>query len=493
MNEEVLRLYQNLESSRKKHLEEIFQESPKTLLFIEFLANCDKRFKTPKAVNFIYKEELEELPYTTLVNRYYKLRQSLKEWLLAQLKHSSVCFTAEEQELAFLRLLVVKNQFAYALDLLKNLEKKCWEANLFEILPEVLQLIIRCIRSVLKYDDPQRKEYQEKFKLAIDLLEILQTMQYKFQYIYSHPDEYQSIIASLRREIKKHKQYHRFTLLYHYIAFSTGVFLPEISTKSRNALSRHINQYEKLSQKHKNTPITYFEPYHREKIEIDLCLRQAMFDQSRLLFKRALKEAKKHQELTQKYDFLHPPRSENRYLNLIYVAICGEGFDFALKLLKELELFYEEQELDHSPLRLHMEYMNVYNNAFPSKRCPNPKELEQGMLAYIEHLRKVYKGDESKYLWALAVLMDFHIIHLNIDEAERLLQNKQVKKLHQELGIWETTHLVVDALARKDRTRLLKQHKLIKTKLEDEQKLELGALLHYKWLANVTKYYVEHV
>ncbi|MCP4438133.1 MAG: hypothetical protein GY810_04245 [Aureispira sp.] len=490
MNEEVARLYKNLETISKSNIQEVFKESPKMLRLLDFLDQAKMKFKTPKAVNYIYAEELKETTYSVLINRFYKLRQSLKEWLLGQLKNNPICFSPEEQELAFLRLLVVQNQHSYALERLLKLETKCWEYNLFELLPEIMQLILRAYDAINDDVTAHREEYYEKLTIASDLEQVLQWMRRAYRGIYNNPNDYAKVVAQMHRKIKNYKTYPRFEMLYHFTAFSNGAYRFHITNKSSNALVRHLNRLEKLAKANPKVPVIYYEPYHREKINLALSRTKSVFWAQRGEFKRAFIEMRNAHKLGAKNPMLEPRRGERSIINNIGICICTKEYDYALKLLGSLEDFYEGQDYEKPYHRLYLEYMHLYSTAFPKFNTKDSKLIEEMVDAYIQILAKQPKTAYNHYEWALATRCDFYITKLELKEASKLLNEKGLKAHYEQFGTWKHTIGLVEALAARDATQLEEYlTKVQQYMLENPPKAII--VLHYEWIIRVLKFYIK--
>ena len=116
MNEELFLLFCEMNLDSRKVLDQAFSKSPKMLQLVNFLKTIKTPFKTPKAIHVIYSAELDSVEYAKLINRFYKLRQQLIEWLYHYLKKTENYTSKEEQRLNFIRYLVNKNQFKNALE-----------------------------------------------------------------------------------------------------------------------------------------------------------------------------------------------------------------------------------------------------------------------------------------------------------------------------------------------------------------------------------------
>ena len=133
MNLELTQLYRSLNHAQLASLLESYQDAPKMLTLLELLKQQGLA-NTNKAVSHIYKNELIDTDRTMLNNRFYKLRQKLRDSLLPFLKEEQAGLLPEEQELICVRSLLDNNQFSLAASRLSKLEEHCWAQNIFELL-----------------------------------------------------------------------------------------------------------------------------------------------------------------------------------------------------------------------------------------------------------------------------------------------------------------------------------------------------------------------
>jgi hypothetical protein len=193
--------------------------------------------------------------------------------LLDQIKDHPNLLTKEEKELTFLRLLVIKSEYYDALKKMRVLEQKCWDDNLFELFPEVINFI----KISMHAHEPHNKEildYIEKAELATELVSVLQKIQnytanFSAQYYCNDNNSkdtieyYQSVISQMRRKLKKFKDFPRLNLIYHYVAFCIGSQIGAVTSITSNILSRHLNKLKELLDIYTEMPIELYIPNHR--------------------------------------------------------------------------------------------------------------------------------------------------------------------------------------------------------------------------------------
>ncbi|BDS14328.1 hypothetical protein [Aureispira anguillae] len=481
MNHEIKHLYEGLEPLRRKNIRMFFQQAPKMLLYIDLLEQGGNA-NTNKAVNYIYSEELTTTSRNILINRFYKLRTKIRLWLLTQLKNSPICLTPEEQELAFLRLMVIKNEHVYAVEQLKALEQRCWENNLFELLPELLQLMLRAMHACEVSDKEERQNYLTKLEEAIELEHLLQKMKYYINYLYANIQDYNLIIDRIRRQTKNLKHYPRFVMLYHFIAFSAGVFREDLVKKTSNAITRHLNQFNQLKKTYPLMPILDFEPFHREKIDIHFCMKEATFWYYKNNPKKSYHSIKRRQQLLQDYPDLYTRSSEAELHNLIYFCLNAEEYTTALVYIDELKAYQAANFYDRLDNPYFSYELIVYVNLFPTKQHPNPAEI----IDQISHFLTTAQQDSA---WVYGTLAEFCILYGYLDKAREALAHPYLKALYKGYNM---------AIQMEDLLVAIEEKNILALKSLTEQ---LTALyknatvakykFHYKGLLKIAQYFLK--
>lgn len=424
MNQEMKHLYEGLSTEKKQQLKVTFEQSPKMLQYIHLL---DKQgfVSTPKAISIIYQEEQEKIQDKVLINRFYKLRSKLHLHLLDQMKQHPNSQTKEEKELAFLRLLVIKNEHAYALKKLKVLEQKCWEDNLFELLPEVIELI----NSALHGHQPNNIEaittYFQKAELANELLYNLQ----KFKnYIVSFrttyeiesciPDfveVYQTTINKMRRKATSLKDYPRFSLIYHYVAFSIGCQIGPNTAFIGNILVRHINKLKKLLADHPNMPMDVYIPNHRV-FNLDFIYHQeAMLWYHKDKSKKSYQCLLKSKQLRQDHPEVYIKTFNGTLHNAILCCLGAKQYNMAFDYLEEIKEFQLTNTSTYADIPYFVYEAIIYIGCFPHKKHPSPIQL-------IEQLGIYTKQMSASSAWIYDVVGSFCLLYQQLEQSKYFLE-----------------------------------------------------------------------
>lgn len=480
MNNEIKHLYEGLDELPRRTIGAIFEQSPKMLLYINLLEQGELIF-TNKAVNYIYQEEQNTISRNVLINRFYKLRSSLRLWLLTQLKNSPICLNIEEQELTFLRLMVIKNEHHYAIQKLQLLEQKCWNQNLFELLPEVIQLLLRSIYACKSLDKNEQEIYLEKLKLANELRAVLQSLKFGLCSLQQDIKSYQGIVETSGRKVKKLKQYPRLMMLYHYIGFAGGAYVEDIVQKKSNALSRHLNQLKTLKKIYPTIPLADYEPLHREKTEVHLCAIEAIFWYYKQKPKKSYEAVQRRKKLIEEQPNLHLKISEAELHNMIYFCINAEEYITALEYIEELKEYQSNNPYEKKDSPYYTYLLVVYIALFPNKKHLAPEELIGQIKLFLETF-------STSSPWIYGSLAEFCILYGYYEEAKEFLEQDTLKQLFKDDGISIQTDKLLSLI-------LLKDAKALKEFAKELQYLYQHAdsskhQFHYKGILKITQYFI---
>ena len=377
MNEELFHLFGEINPESHIALDHAFKKSPKMLRLIYFLKTIDATFKTPKAIHVVYKEEIENTNYSTLINRFYKLRQQLIEWLYHYLKKTEDFSSKEEQNLNFIRYLANQNQFKDALAKALKLEKHCRALNLFELLPGIMNTIIYC-RQCLAYDKNDFVlEEEEKLLEAIHWHQVLQKLQYYYQV--SHRartlEAYQKVLSNVRKLIAPYKKLPRFALIYHYLAFSKGAVLLGNKKQSTNALVRHLNKVEDILGEHPKMPIVFVRAHYVPLTTAKLLLLKAMFYFQRGQFSKSTQMLRSRDQIVSMNPNIAFSASEPEIHNMITMLVADKQYDAALRKWEELILFHKKHEQNDRTGFALIQKVNIFFFRFPKGSMEEHKDF----------------------------------------------------------------------------------------------------------------------
>lgn len=479
MNEELFSLFEEINPESRNTLEHSFKNSPKMLRLIEFLKTANAQFKTPKAINHIYEEELEEVDYNTLINRFYKLRQQLLEWLYHYLKKTENYTSDEEQTLNFIRYLVNQNQFKDALDRALKLEVHCRKLNLFELLPSILHLIIYCKQCVFSGDNEAFAAEEGRLLEAMDWHQKLQKLQYYYQISYKARtlETYQEAMTTIRKLISPYKDLPRFAFIYHYLAFNRGCMIASNVEQSSNALIRHLNTIEKILEDYPQMPLVFATAHHTKMMTFRLWILKAIFYFQKNKYDKAAAAIVQQERLKKAHPNISFPTSEAELRNTLSIYIANQQYEDAFRKLDELIEFNKKHEqLDRMDFAL-ADKANIFFFQFPKGNAQEREEL-------LQQVQKYPQGERfSMYLNLAAIWLEL-ILGKEVDSTKL----KKEKNTFAAYGIdSQLIQQLSKAIVQKNKKEL---QALIQQLGQHLQNKELGMQkLYYQQLVKIARYY----
>ncbi|BDS11572.1 hypothetical protein [Aureispira anguillae] len=490
MNREIQHLYAELSTKDKDELWKDYAQSPKMLRYLQLLESA-QLFNTPKAIQFIYEEDYTAVEDQILTNRFYKLRKVLRIKLLNKLKNVLRSHTEEEIELKFLQLLFFKNEHAYVLDKAQKLEKKYWEANLFELLPDLLHLIISTLHFHKSRNVDEIAEYIEKLDLANELQYTL----YKFKnsinsfrlhvlgvYNLSEISEhYNTTIAKMKRKSNDWKQFTRFRLIYHYASFSIGSKLQNVVHKSGNALTRHLNQLEKILAEHPEMPIMDYITNHRLYYLNSILLNKAVYWYQKGKTKKSYQCILDYETLRAEVPEIALPESGPDFDNILLCCWAAKEYKTMLAYTQKLKEF----QISNVALKTQIPYfvyqLLAYTGLYPKEKHPNPSQLTLVAEKFLETAAESFD-------WVYGVLGTFTMLYGDYKRSRKLLEHPPLITEYQQAEYNIPTIELLDAIEANNYEAIITLTR--KIRLFKKKNTDRDILTHLEELEMLTKLFL---
>lgn len=415
MSLELIQLYKQLNLEIRETLNKSIQKAPKMGLLFQLLASQNFN-NTNKALSFIYAQELAEgLGRELLLNRFYKLCEKAKELLTDCFKNTSAGLSAAEKELHFASFLVAQKQYSQAVQRLKELEKTCWEQNLFELLPSVYEQLLQTVQGVEPLDKTSLEGYYAQRKNAIQLrnqLEIFWNYAYELQL---QPENYNEVLKQIRERLKLLKPYPRFELIYHYLAIRAGVLLEVVNNNPKSALSRHFNQLRQILKKHPQLPLLGLSMHQRDELMVRMLNAEVLFWYARADKPKIKQAVEQLLELPNLFSYC----TERDLFNLCLMTIQSKFFAQARRLLDLLAQFQEMQYAHESDAPWQYFELVWYCKQYPAVQPPNIAQYIQKIVQQIETRSLEYTP--NPVVWVHGILIVYAILYGDLATAEKIL------------------------------------------------------------------------
>jgi hypothetical protein len=386
LNNILTERYLSLDAARKADLRRALDASPLALKLLDYLDSGKKhKASTLELVRHLYGEPTADATAQALQNRFFKLRKKVLDLLdVASSDDASVQGVLPmERALYHCRELVNDNFFEQAQKDLQKLVADLWAKNIFELLPEALNLDTFCKRA-MNMLDLHRKGLDE-MELASSLHHDFRKMQAMGSRIFEatrrqEPEVAQKELAKMSVLSQRHHGYPRFAMVYHLAAVNNMPFWPGYSSRAH---MRHINSMQKILTAHPDMPST---SYERNAAAI-LRYYVAMGLSNVYYYKGEVPEAYTHAltawNILSQTPNMRLKKTESHYLNKVSMETAVGKYREAIHTIEELIEFHKVQGQDEKRLQAFSVLATTYTYAYPHIACPDPTFLLHRLNDYI--------------------------------------------------------------------------------------------------------------
>lgn len=497
MNKDLFDQYKKLQDSERLELNYKFKASPKALLFLDFLQKCTQRnFKTAEVVSLLYPED-KSTAYPVLENRYFKLRKKLLDELQALSKDDSQQLLTDEERVLFqVKNITFQENKEAAYRQLNELEKKCWELNIFELLPTVIDQLIFYNQIFNRHAENkvlfERMERANRLLFEINKVILTARKIYELNF-YVGIKGARKELALLKELAVKNKDYPRFLLCYHHISLyyklGSSDYLSEMQV-----ISRHLAEFKRLYAKHATMPLVSYKVNYERYQHFHFNQSTLFFYFNRCEFVDAAVACKTM------WDMVNEPNSifrtyktESFYNNCFTVFLMAGRFEEANAINDAFIAFLKENGQQEKLSHAYSQKARLYVDTFPDSRLVkfDPDFLLTQLNEYIKKLKK-----EENTLVSLdqvqTLKMELLIGMKSYKNAELILKDPIVKVYLSGHHCWEHYRELLDNLLETGKLTESGGRQLIK-KIEKQlfQSKIPGEVLHLRWLIRYIKYAIK--
>jgi hypothetical protein len=442
MKKELYERYKKLDENEKRELKHKLKKSPVAIRLTEFLENVQQaNFKNTEVVEHIYKNV--QANYATLENRYFKLRKKfLDEYLIRKETHQS--FTEEEKDLAKCLSLLHNNEKDKAYIALQKLERHCWQNNIFELLPRILDQMVFCNQTYNKLN--KNKELYKRLETAIYLnsemakFNMISRKLYEMYFKNGLPGTKQEF-ELLNNMANKHPDYPRFSLCYHYLSLYYKISSYDYF-ENMNVISRHYNKYCELHAKYPEMPMmlyrpnyVYYQNFHFKQISVFIHYNKCEFLEAYSLMKEIYTLINEDNSIFSIY------KTDSTYINMLSVLLGCKYYEEAMLLIDNYYKFIKDNNLIEKSAYAHSLKLLVFVEAFTETDFKNSEYLLPKLNAYIK-LLETEENTQFKLGNALALKARYYFCIKDYSKALNLLMHPKVKEWYSEQDMYNDYHLL---------------------------------------------------
>jgi hypothetical protein len=419
MNNVLQSGYDLLRAEEKRDLRQRLADSPRAILLLDFLEDRKgKKFNTVDAVNTVYGDEREE-EFTTLRNRFFKLRKHIIETLDQNSGNAGagVSLLPLEEELFRCRQMIGQNHFQQADKHLKVLIAECKRLNVFELLPEAYNQIVYANLALNNFREHERnlRDLEESSKLLDDM----RSMQVMSRRIYlgaitRNTKEVVKQLQAMRRIVLRRSAFPRYELFYHFVVVTNAPSVPGYSGKGH---ARHLASLKKLIAKHPGMPSGHYEPNGAALMQYYLLVADGSHHFMRGDVQTCYNLFKESWDIMERIPNLKLRKSESNFKN---------------RIAHDLIEFQKENKNEEKRMSGYAELAVVYSYAYPTLKCPDPEFLARQLKAFTSLLRReksVQIGD------GLSTQAIFAFMNKDWKLAKSLMQNKSAQEVFSSMDL----------------------------------------------------------
>ncbi len=391
MNAQLYDSFKSLNDLSKAEIREKLKDSPVGMKLFDFLEkNKNRNFRNRDVVEQIYTINTDKTSYQILENRYFKLRKKFMEEYFAVKVEKDEFLAEEELELLNIRKLLHRNEKDVALQALISLEQKCWEKNIFELLPSVIDNLIFC-KQLLNKMSPNDEAYSRMDKAiqtqaAINRVTLLARKVYDINYRkgISHAKKE---LAEMKEISKKFKDYPRFSICYHHVSLYYKLGSSDY-IEDMQVISRHFREVKQSFSLYSSMPLIVYRRNYNLYQQMHYRQMIMFYHYNRCEFEEAYKMMKEFWDrIFSEPHIYNIYRSESIYFNMLNCQRLTQRFTDAEQTLNEYAAFLKENK---NTARLPYAYTlraMLYADAYPKLKHLQPEMLMQKVDEYLKQVK----------------------------------------------------------------------------------------------------------
>lgn len=405
-----------------------FANSPLMLQLLDYVRSSGKEsFKTADAVKRLYAVKQDDAAYTTFENRFFKLRKKCYNHFTETPPEIHPVFTAQEIQLQEIKTLSVEGKHQELLPLVRSLEQQLWNENIFELLPEVLEIYIHTNQILKRFDD-NKVLYEKTDQLELLFSDSIQAKKIARRIYEVNVLEGATAIVpylhKLQRLAIKHKQYPRFRLIYNVVAavhkLGGGGLQHRHDPKVAN---RFLTVIKRIHQQHPSMPDYKFSSGYAENQNYLFRTLEIMNHFNAFQFREAAKQGSAlYQLVMAQGSNMKRMRGPVFFSSTCLVQIAGGEFQQALQTANEYLKYLKENREDAQLLNAYAEIVEAHLWLHP---------VSGGMPASFieEKLNELIKSNRQNHPYLLAQIwwkkVRWLMVNKKYSEAEKVfLQNE---------------------------------------------------------------------
>jgi hypothetical protein len=488
MNKALYDTYKKLSDTERSELNFKFKDSPVGLKLLEFLEKCENRnFKNSDAVKFVYPGDATS--YSILENRYFKLRKKIADELQAPSSiNPSQILTDEELKLYRCKNLVLNDNKEEAFRQLSELEKDCWQKNIFELLPAIIDQLIFFNQSFNRNDDNKQlfQKLEKAIQLQHDMNRFLMIARQVYEINYRKGIRHaKKELNSLKEIASKHDEFPRFLMCYHHISLYYKLGSQDYITEMQ-VVSRHLAEFKKLYAQNPLMPLISYKVNYVKYQHFHFNQSTMFYHFNRCEFEEA------YQCMNEVWDLVHASgsifgmyKSESFYNNMFTVQRVAGKYEEANRTSDFFINFLKENNQQNKLCVAYTQKARLYADIYPNTGMI--KMDFSYLLAQVdEYIREVKKTGNAQLSFeqVLALKMQLLLIRKDYGKAKEIMKMKEVQDYLEPVNCFELFREFMFLLENKTPASKEFQELSKKASAQKYKAVTPNEMMNLKWIIN---------
>jgi len=409
--------FAKLSSLQKGRLVSVYKNSPLILKLIKFIEKQkETNFNTRACIQYVYDTDANKADYKTIENRFFKLRKKLIDGLSKNKTDNKQAHAPDEElELRACIDLFNEGQKNLSYKRLEILENTCWEKNIFELLPRIIDRLIFCNQSfnTLEKNAALYKRCDLAIKLNATTQQVLKNVRrvYEINYL-KGISAANNELRFIKKAADRYKQYPRFNFIYHYVSLYYKLGSSEYINKMA-VLGKHHSSLKKIYQTAGRMTVFYIPNYVYYQ-EVHLKEISMFYYYNRCDFEEAYRESGELKKFISKN---HSPKAESFFYNAFRTELAYGRYQEAKQTVDEYaEVLRKNNQIEKLPIIYALQMM-LYVFAYPKIKYDNISYMES---MFEQYLKWAQKNKNLLVPYEEAILVKTGYNHIKGNYAENL-------------------------------------------------------------------------
>ncbi|MBC7863399.1 MAG: hypothetical protein IAF38_10520, partial [Bacteroidia bacterium] len=310
------------------------------------------------------------------------------------------------------------------------LEKSCWEKNIFELLPSIIDNLIFCnqLLNKLERNVALYKRMEDALELQADIYRVISLARKIYEINFRKGISFAKNELAVMKDISlRHRDYPRFDLCYHHVSLYYKLGSSDY-IEDMQVISRHFGQLRELIKKYPHLPIVSYRRNYQLYQHMHYRQMTVFYHYNRCEFEDAYKMMKEFWDnVTARPDVYAMYRSESFFFNMFNCTRSTLRFTEADKIVDAYASFLKENKNSSKLVYAYTQKAMLYTEAWPNALGMQTDFLKQKLDEYLKQV-KDDNNVQTGYGEALVIKSRLCFLEKDFNKALALIKKPEAEK-----------------------------------------------------------------